>query len=199
MSTRANIAIQRKDGTVETVYNHSDGYPEYLGDLLLEHYTNEQDADQTRQMLEMILNLGDISFLDEKLQNSRFYNTWRNEGTSKRVYSTLEEFNNYILDSDRDYVYVWNEETAKWKYARVPYEDNETLEYHILRHSETYVQCNECKRTIHEGYELINSNEGIVEWYCSESCLNKNYTTREQLELAKENKLEYKGENDLYE
>ena len=52
MSTRANIAIVKKDGTVDTVYNHSDGYPSYLGDLLLESYTDKTDNDKTRQIID---------------------------------------------------------------------------------------------------------------------------------------------------
>lgn len=179
MSTRANIAIQRKDGTVETVYNHSDGYPSYLGDLLLTYYTDKEDADKTRQMLEMILNLGDISFLDKYLQNSRFYNTWRNEETTKRVYSTLEEFNKYILNSDRDYVYVWNEETAKWKYAKVPYDNNATLEYNPLVLSDNIRHCSECGKEMWEGFCI----GGGLHYYCSETCLHKNYTEKEYNDL----------------
>jgi hypothetical protein len=56
MSTRSRIAKQDSTGRVTMIYCHSDGYPEYNGRLLLEHYQDEQKIDQ-------LLALGDISFL----------------------------------------------------------------------------------------------------------------------------------------
>jgi len=38
MSTRARIGILLKDLSVESVYHHWDGYPEWLGVTLQEHY-----------------------------------------------------------------------------------------------------------------------------------------------------------------
>ena len=35
MSTRSSIGIKRKDGTIECIYCHSDGYLEYNGKLIL--------------------------------------------------------------------------------------------------------------------------------------------------------------------
>ena len=35
MSTRSNIAIKRKNGTVESIYCHWDGYLSYNGKILL--------------------------------------------------------------------------------------------------------------------------------------------------------------------
>ena len=135
MSTRANIGIKRLDGTIETVYNHSDGYPSYLGDNLLDNYTDRENSDRTRQMVEMILSLGDISFLEERLQNSRFYNTWRNENTKKCVFKDFKEYQKSLENSDIEYTYIFDLEQEKWLFAPVPYGDNVKLELRELIHS----------------------------------------------------------------
>lgn len=44
MSTRSNIAIKEKDDSVTVSYCHHDGYPEYTGKILLEHYNTEEKA-----------------------------------------------------------------------------------------------------------------------------------------------------------
>jgi hypothetical protein len=135
MSTRANIGIKRKDGTIEVVYNHSDGYPSYLGNNLLDNYTNKDNPDQTRQMVEMILSLGDISFLDERLQDSRTYNAWRNEGTTKKVYKDIKEYCVALGDSWIEYVYLWDEEKELWLMGETDFNGN-TLVLYPLKHTE---------------------------------------------------------------
>ena len=40
MSTRSNIAIQRRNKQVEVIYCHCNGYLSYNGKMLLEHYTD---------------------------------------------------------------------------------------------------------------------------------------------------------------
>lgn len=56
MSTRANIAIRREDGKYLEIYNHSDGYPTWLGRCLLHNYT-------TYEKVMALINLGNISFI----------------------------------------------------------------------------------------------------------------------------------------
>ena len=46
MSTNARIGLQLADGSILSVYHHWDGYPEWLGVTLKEHYnTKEQIAE----------------------------------------------------------------------------------------------------------------------------------------------------------
>ena len=40
MSTRSKIGILRKDGTVDHIYCHWDGYPEHNGCILYNDYNN---------------------------------------------------------------------------------------------------------------------------------------------------------------
>lgn len=56
MSTHACIGKRNHDGTITSIYCHSDGYPEHTGKILAEHY---RDAAK----LDALLALGDISVL----------------------------------------------------------------------------------------------------------------------------------------
>lgn len=60
MSTNAFIGI-RENGSISYIYNHSDGYLEYLGRMLLEHYNSEEKA-------KALVALGDVSIVKEKLK-----------------------------------------------------------------------------------------------------------------------------------
>lgn len=63
MATRSTISIMAKKGKKEkglTIYCHWDGYPQYNGNILLEHY---QNADKIKELI----SLGDISSLREKI------------------------------------------------------------------------------------------------------------------------------------
>lgn len=60
MSTRALISVKQPDGTFLTIYNHSDGYPSWLGRMLLHHYNSDESANA-------LVNMGDASFIDKNL------------------------------------------------------------------------------------------------------------------------------------
>ena len=61
MSTRSYIAMKTGENTYRAVYCHYDGYLEYNGRMLLEHYN-------TQERVEKLLDLGCISSLHEKLE-----------------------------------------------------------------------------------------------------------------------------------
>lgn len=119
MSTRSNIAIKRKDGKVESIYCHWDGYLSYNGKILLEYYT---ELDKINQLIE----LGDISSLNKnvvpngKNDNSVVvaYKRDRNETeVDKKIWNNIEEYFNNLDTIFIEYVYVYNEEESKWYYA----------------------------------------------------------------------------------
>ena len=56
MATRSRIAIEKQDGTVESIYCHWDGYPENNGLILVENYTDPEKV-------QALIDLGDISSL----------------------------------------------------------------------------------------------------------------------------------------
>ena len=61
MSTRSYIAEKIDENTYRGVYCHYDGYLEYNGRMLLEHYNTQERVDK-------LLSLGCISSLHEKLE-----------------------------------------------------------------------------------------------------------------------------------
>ena len=60
MSTRSRIGILYGDGTTETVYCHSDGFPEHQMPILTGHY-------DTIEKVEELIDLGDLSILKERI------------------------------------------------------------------------------------------------------------------------------------
>lgn len=60
MSTRSRIGILHADGTTETIYCHSDGYPEHQMPILTGHY-------ETAEKVGALLALGDLSILKERI------------------------------------------------------------------------------------------------------------------------------------
>lgn len=60
MATRSNIAVQQEDGSFSYIYVHWDGYPEGVGQTLLDHYT---DVAKARELMA----LGDLSILGDEI------------------------------------------------------------------------------------------------------------------------------------
>ena len=60
MSTRSRIGILHEDGTTETIYCHSDGYPEHQMPILTGHYNSIEQVEE-------LIDLGDLSILKERI------------------------------------------------------------------------------------------------------------------------------------
>lgn len=60
MSTRSHIGIRNADDSISYIYCHFDGYPGGVGTVLKEYY-------QDRFKIQSLLNLGDISSLNENV------------------------------------------------------------------------------------------------------------------------------------
>lgn len=121
MSTRSIIAKENRDGSFTGIYAHFDGYPEHNGQILVNHYINENKIDQ-------LLKLGDISSLGPEIGEKhsfedRDHKDWctaykrdRGEkGTNASHYKNLDEVFN--VDRGQDYVYIWrrgNGITGSW-------------------------------------------------------------------------------------
>ena len=61
MATRSRIAMEQEDGSVLSIYCHSDGYVEYNGHILQTHY-------QAPEKVKSLISLGDISVLAERVE-----------------------------------------------------------------------------------------------------------------------------------
>lgn len=64
MSTQSFIGVLCKERIIKFVYCHSDGYPSYLGKMLLEHYN-------TPELATALVNLGSLSMARERLARMR--------------------------------------------------------------------------------------------------------------------------------
>ena len=116
MATRATIAKLDNNG-VKAIYLHSDGYLEYAGIILDEHYQDESKVDE-------LLSHGDVSSLNENIgeklpfndymlfhekKQCRFYH--RDRGEDKKEAATLGGENELVKFAtekcDAEYIYMF--------------------------------------------------------------------------------------------
>ena len=88
MATRSRIAIENQDRTISSIYCHWDGYPEGVGATLKDHYSDSKK-------LQQLIDLGDISSLDNTTSTTVAYHRDRGESLNKaRVNRSLDAFRN---------------------------------------------------------------------------------------------------------
>ena len=119
MSTNAGVGIVNEDGTVETIYVHSDGYLDYTGKRLLENYN-------TVEKVKELIALGDLSVLGKQIGEKQDFNKWdrksclaygRDRGEDfasirPTKYFFIEE---YMDDGERyDYNYLFQDGEWTW-------------------------------------------------------------------------------------
>lgn len=86
MSTHCSIAILNDDGSIDYIYSHFDGYPEYTGMVLREFYT-------TRESIQKLINLGALSIIGSVPESYEFM--WDYKVTVEEVNSTLSDISIY--------------------------------------------------------------------------------------------------------
>ena len=124
MSTNAFIGI-RENNSITYIYNHSDGYLEYLGRMLLEHYNSEEKA-------KALVGLGDVSVVKEKLAPAEgtvhsfdydkrqegvsvFYGRDRGEDWESIKPVTIQ---NTVFDEHQYYNYLYDVEEGRWLFTK---------------------------------------------------------------------------------
>ena len=130
MATRSNVGIVNEDKSISSIYCHWDGYPEYVGKMLLNHYNNVG-------IINELMDLGDLSQLCEKLYSDNNSHTFdkpqkgvcvaygrdRGEkGVESRVFKSIEEYNRNADNSWAEYQYLFD--NGKWSYRNVNNEEN---------------------------------------------------------------------------
>jgi len=126
MATRSSIAQRNKDGTIQAVYCHWDGYIENNGRILFDHY-------QDPAKIELLLAPGDISSLgyevgdkhpfdnphlygsEARAEHERLYGAWttyfgrdRGEtGCEPRLYADVEA---WLASEAQEFHYLWTGE-----------------------------------------------------------------------------------------
>lgn len=117
MSTRSNIGMMLPDGNVKVAYCHYDGYPECVGEILLESYN-------TPERVSELLSFGDMSYLALEIHPSSdyhsfdnpekgvtmFYGRDRGESDADAKILSLEEW--YKSLSFIDYIYLFS--AGRW-------------------------------------------------------------------------------------
>jgi hypothetical protein len=122
MATRSNIGIVNLDKSITGIYCHWDGYPEYVGKMLLNHYNNDD-------IVNGLMNLGDLSILSENMNPTgpHYFNNpqdgvcvayGRDRGetgpTNSRTFEDLGEYENSASNTWADYQYLFD--NGKWSY-----------------------------------------------------------------------------------
>lgn len=96
MGTRSRIAhYNSADNVYSSIYCHWDGYPEYNGKILQEHYNTEE------KVLALLQN-GDMSALNPTIEESVFYKA-RGEDCPMKQAKYME------ISGDIEWVYVFRE------------------------------------------------------------------------------------------
>lgn len=117
MATRSNIGVENPDGTYTFIYHHWDGYPSYLGRMLIDHYNSHSAACA-------IVELGALSILRERLAPNEdephtfdsplkdvtiAYGRDRGEeGVEAQTVDSMSEVH------QQQYAYVWRLNPAGW-------------------------------------------------------------------------------------
>jgi len=104
MATRSRIGLQLADGSILSIYSHWDGYPEFNGVKLVEHFNSYEKAAE-------LIDGGDISCLwtnsgwnNETLPTTgpQYYSS-RGDVTEPRLDETLDEY----LGNGEEYAYLF--------------------------------------------------------------------------------------------
>jgi hypothetical protein len=121
MGTRSYIAIANPKGGYSAIYCHWDGYPDYMGAMLRDHYGSKGKS-------RALIRLGDCSSIKRNLSAvgphtfdapaddvTIAYGRDRGETNCKaRNFTTVKELAAYAADTWAQYVYVFDGKRWHW-------------------------------------------------------------------------------------
>lgn len=110
MATTSSISLENPDHTVTSIYCHWDGYIEYNGKILLEHYTDYS-------IVNRLLQGGDLSSLKNTIDSCEYYDR---SHPAPSIFANFEQFNAGLVAREYDYVY---KQDHKW-YVRRNFRNN---------------------------------------------------------------------------
>jgi hypothetical protein len=121
MSTRSRIGLELSDGSVISTYCHFDGYPEFNGVKLVEHFN-------TKEKVQELIDMGDISCIWTNLG----FNQETLPETGPLPYSSRGEDCPPRLDANKydylaegeEYAYIFTQNGEWVCYNRHQFEDN---------------------------------------------------------------------------
>ena len=101
MATRALIGYLDDSKKLTTTYNHYDGYPDYLGKILKEHYSGEDKA-------KSVASVGYITSIDEDGKiNSKFNETANTMILDEEAFSAAMQIGGEVNGYGADFGYVY--------------------------------------------------------------------------------------------
>lgn len=128
MATRSRIAIEKQDGTVDSIYCHFDGYLSGVGKTLFNHYDKEK--------LEKLIELGDISSLENSTESTIAYHRDRGEDLHFKTFPNVEDLFENGFNSGEEYVYCLTKDgiylVNKYGFSNVEYLKEKLKEYEII-------------------------------------------------------------------
>ena len=115
MATKSTIAKLGKDGIIKAVYCHNDGYLEYNGKMLNEHYKDESKVDELLahgDISSLNKNIGvKIDFMDYELraknEQCRFYHRDRGEDLMFNEFESDIEYIEWANDVANGFIYLY--------------------------------------------------------------------------------------------
>jgi len=107
MTTRSTIWIKNQDDSRDGIYCHHDGYPDYVGTILMHNYNDEE-------IVRELISLGGISSLAETVEETRrqSYHIWR--GEDLQIFHALANLD--MRQYFQEYNYIWQD--GSWWMAR---------------------------------------------------------------------------------
>jgi len=134
MGTRCAIAYVNEYNQIVGKYSHYDGYPEYTGVMLADHYTKDHRikgmvlfGDQSVLMKEYIPTSGDHSFETPEKDVTVFYGRDRGElGCLPRTFNTVQEYTEYFKSMGCEYFYLWAYDRNQGKHDWTCWDTNGT-------------------------------------------------------------------------
>ena len=129
MSTNSRIGLRLEDGSILSVYHHWDGYPEWLGVTLKQHYN-------TRESIAELIDGGNMSScysdsgwdLDDKRDPRPLYYTERGEKLEDNAPKISKDETQYLVDTDKccgEFAYIF-ELNNTWRCVSIDFWNEET-------------------------------------------------------------------------
>ena len=119
MSTHAAIGIRLNDGRIKAIYCHFDGYVQHIGKMLTTHFNSMEKAVE-------LVNEGELRSVDVDKDGNVELEHFVEDFEKREIeyYDTMEDMLNAFRNSDREFIYLWDDEFEGWVYREMLYTEN---------------------------------------------------------------------------
>ena len=119
MSTRSMIAIQDADGACYAIYCHFDGYVSHMGKMLTTYFNDDEKAAD-------LVNEGELRSIDVSAENEVVLEHFEEDFEKREIeyYDNVVDMLNAFQNSDREYLYIWDDVIETWLYRKNIYISN---------------------------------------------------------------------------